>query len=351
MFILKDKRLNALIEAGLMLKRLLDEYKSGNYRSGYLHEILEQSAIENPWFTGENVLHALDGIVNDLSAETLQKWAGQYPELNIENPGKEIGVIMAGNIPLVGWRDMLCILLSGNRLRAKLSSKDKVLMKFISSLIISSYPELEQNIYFEDEGLTHFDAIIATGSNNSARYFDYYFGKYPHIIRKNRNSIAVIGKDEPVFHLELLARDIFTYFGLGCRNVSKIYVPEGYNFDSFFNAMEAYRFVINHNKYANNYEYNKAIYLVNRQEHLDNGFLLLTENQGLSSPVGVLYYEYYNDSRQIAYLIESQINNIQCVVSLQPYLNNSINFGSSQMPGLDDYADNADVLKFLINLQ
>ncbi|MDA3780729.1 MAG: aldehyde dehydrogenase, partial [Bacteroidales bacterium] len=261
-----------------------------------------------------------------------------------------VGVVTAGNIPLVGFHDMLCVLLSGNKFIAKLSSKDNKLMQVIRYYLISLNSEFEELIRFEEQKLSGFDAIIATGSNNSSRYFEYYFGKYPNIIRKNRSSIAVLTGNETIKQIKALADDIFLYFGLGCRNVSKLLLPEDYNFENLFNNIEHYAHIYNHNKYANNYDYNKSIYLMNKTKHLDNGFVLLKEDEGMSSPIAVIYFQYYKKIEDVYNYITLNKENIQCVVSDNNEIEKAIKFGDAQYPELWDYADNVDTMEFLINI-
>lgn len=247
----------------------------------------------NPWFTPANVIMSVEAIANELTEENLTVWTSAYPALNDNAAKKAIGVVMAGNIPLVGFHDFLSVLITGNRIIAKTSSKDSQLLKLIAQILCEKYPEFSDDILFTEDQIKGFDAIIATGSGNSSRYFEYYFGKYPNIIRKNRNSIAVITGNETNHELEMLGKDIFSYFGLGCRNVSKIFIPENYDFDILIKSWKPYEYVVNHNKYANNYDHNKAVYLVNREKFLDAGFVLLKEDTDISSPISVLYYEYY----------------------------------------------------------
>jgi hypothetical protein len=256
---------------------------------------------------------------------------------------------MAGNIPLVGFHDFLSVLISGNKALVKLSSNDTILLPYLTKVLFSIEPEFEDLIEFTDEKFIDFDGVIATGSNNTARYFEYYFGKYPNIIRKNRNSVAVLTGNESTEQLELLANDIFRYFGLGCRNVSKIYIPEDYNFDPFFKAMYSWRHVINQNKYMNNYDYNKAVYLMSNIPLLDNEFMLLKEDKSLSSPISILYYEYYSSMEELTSLIEVSREQIQCVVS-ECGMPGEVPFGTTQSPSLWDYADGVDTMEFLLNL-
>jgi hypothetical protein len=314
-------------------------------------QLLSSVNIYNPWFTEGNVRNAVGAIAASLNETELTAWLKPY----IADIGKKkpltVAVIMAGNIPLVGFHDMLCVLMSGNRFIGKLSSEDKLLLPFIGKVLIAIEPNFKDCIEYTENKLKDIDAVIATGSNNSARYFEYYFGKYPHIIRKNRNSVAVLTGKENVQDLRRLGEDIFRYFGLGCRNVSKLFVPEGYNFDQFYGALVDHGDVVQNNKYMNNYEYNRTVYLMSSDPTLlDNNFLLLKESQDYSSPVGVLYYEYYNDLNELNQKLKDDKDQIQCIVSESSEIENSLPLGTAQCPSLSDYADGVDTMKFLVGL-
>jgi hypothetical protein len=303
---------------------------------------------QNAWFTPENVQAALSSIATHyLNKNKLLEWVAGY-DLDRQQP-HSVGVVMAGNIPAAGFHDLLCVLLSGNRLMAKLSSQDSVLLKELASQLIRIEPRWQPFIEFS-ERLNAADAIIATGSDNSARYFRYYFGSKPHIIRQNRTSCAIIRGNEKKSELSKLGDDALLYFGLGCRNISKLFVPSGYDFTPFFESIEHLNGIIHHAKYQNNYDYNKSIYLVNRVSHLDNGFLLLTPNEALVSPVSVLYYEEYLDLPDLQEKINSQRNKLQCIVSGESWFPGSLPLGTAQSPALSDYADGIDTLAFLMGL-
>ncbi|HET8752877.1 MAG TPA: acyl-CoA reductase, partial [Salinimicrobium sp.] len=266
-------------------------------------ELLEQrisSAVHhNGWFTRENIVFSLQQWSKALSEENLEKWLSEY-NFEEKNP-KRIGIIMAGNIPLVGFHDFLCVLISGNKALVKLSSNDKLLLPVLADYLIAIAPEWKNYVQFISEGekMENFDAVIATGSNNTARYFEYYFSTKPSIIRKNRNSVAVLTGKETKAEMALLAEDIFRYYGLGCRNVSKLFVPENYDFKELFEAIYPWNSIINQAKYANNYDYNKAVYLMSSFKLLENGFLILKEDESLSSPLAVLFYEKYDDLEEV----------------------------------------------------
>jgi hypothetical protein len=290
-----------------------------------------------------NVKKAITAISDELTLENLKNWTGNYPMLNERTVPLRVGLIMAGNIPLVGFHDFLSVLISGNNLIAKTSSKDNELIRFISNMLCDINPLFSERIEFTEGTLQNFDIVIATGSDNSSRYFEYYFGKYPNIIRRNRNSIAIIEGDETAAELENLGTDIFSYFGLGCRNVSKIYCPEGYDLKKMCEHWNSFSEVIAHSKYANNYDFNKAVYVVNRESFHDTGYLLLKEDLRLSSPVSVLYYEYYESQDAVRQQTENLKEKIQCIVG-----RGNIPFGKAQSPHLWDYADGIDTIEFLL---
>jgi hypothetical protein len=302
----------------------------------------------NAWFQPEEVSRSLSSLKEMLNPEAVEKW---FEQIKVTESPKNIGMILAGNIPMVGFHDIICVLATGNTAVIKLSSSDNILLPALLKQLVIIEPALSERIVFT-ERLKDFDAIIATGSNNSSRYFDYYFGKVPNIIRKNRNSIAVLNGKERAEDITLLGHDIFDYFGLGCRNVSKIYLPEGYEIRNFFEPLEVFQPVINHFKYNNNYDYNKSIYLVNSAAHFDNGFLLLKEDAGLSSPLAVLYYEYYKNLEELNEKLIPMQDDIQCVVTnMELQLDSdTVTFGQSQHPALWDYADNVNTITFLNSL-
>lgn len=307
-------------------------------------ELAVQARNNNSWFTLENVRTAWNVVRNYLLKSNLENWLKDYNFAH--NKPKNIGVVMAGNIPLVGFHDFLSVIISGHILHAKLSQDDSILLKLIIKWIDEISPVLGQNIKIV-ERLNGVDAVIATGSNNTARYFEYYFKEIPHIIRKNRTSIAVLTGKETDQEVEALGDDIFTYFGLGCRNVSKIFVPDGFDFVGFLNKLETHNNIVHHHKYNNNYEYNKAIFLVNGEKFLDNGFLLVKESQDLSSPVGVLNYEFYSSEKTLQERVLILQNEIQCKAGNVDFIENVVSFGKTQSPTLNDYADGVNVLLFL----
>ncbi len=313
-----------------------------------LDKAIADSIHYNGWFTKENIYFSLAQWAKALQLENLESWLEPYDFAN-NKQSKKIAIIMAGNIPLVGFHDFLSVLISGHQALLKLSSNDKLLLPALIDYLKSIEPEFENAIEIADEKLPNFDAVIATGSNNTARYFEYYFSKKPHIIRKNRNSVAILTGEESNEDLKNLGEDIFRYYGLGCRNVSKLFVPENYDFKTFFEAIYEWNPIINQHKYANNYDYNKAVYLMSEQKLFDNNFLILKEDDGFSSPIGCLFYERYSDKNQLEKILKEKEENLQCIVS-KNLEDDHINFGSTQQPQLYDYADNVDTLAFLSNL-
>jgi hypothetical protein len=306
----------------------------------------EAGAVNN-WFTSENVRTALDGLATMLNDEKLKEWVSSYKFREVE--ARKVGVVMAGNIPLVGFHDMLCVLMSGHTMHAKLSSQDSVLMKNIAKVLTDIEPGFSEQILFADR-LNNVDAVIATGSNNSARYFKFYFGKVPNIIRQNRSSAAILTGQESQEQLGLLGRDVLQYFGLGCRNVSKLYVPEGYTFDYFFQSIEYMKTLLQHHKYLNNYDYNKSIFLINKVEHFDNGFLMLRESENMFSPISVLHFERYSGIGDLQARLAKWNDQVQILIGNHDIIPEAVPFGEAQCPTVMDYADGVDTMEFLLNL-
>ena len=307
-----------------------------------LQHKMEEAWQKNKWFTIENTLLALENIADRfLNKQKLNQWLSDYP---VDHSKKKVGVIMAGNIPLVGFHDFLCLILSGHSAKIKLSSKDDVLLPYLMTMINTLDDEVLKDTALEDQ-LKGMDAYITTGSNNTSRYFLYYFGKYPHLIRGHRNGVAVLTGKETGEEIHRLGKDIFSFFGLGCRNVSKLYVPKNYDFSFLLENLSAYQSIIQHNKYKNNYDYHRTVLLLNKTPHLANDFLMLVESEKIASPVASLYYEFYEDENELNGKLESHQENIQCIVGLK-----GIPYGTSQSPELWDYADGVDTMKFLSGL-
>ena len=318
-----------------------------------LKEKIEAAVHHNGWFTLENVLFAMEQWSAALTEENLQKWLSKY-DFSQVTP-KTVGVIMAGNIPLVGFHDFISVLISGHKVLVKQSSNDKLLLPVLADYLIAIAPEFRDFIEILPDSkdgaskMTNFDAVIATGSNNTARYFEYYFADKPSIIRKNRNSVAVLTGKETSEELAALGEDIFRYYGLGCRNVSKLYVPKTYNFNAFFEAIYSWNPIINQAKYANNYDYNKAVYLMSLSKLLENGFLMLKEDENFGSPIATLFYERYSDLNSLKETLKAKEEAIQCIVS-KGIMEDEIAFGKTQQPQLWEYADKVDTIEFLKKL-
>ncbi len=349
-----QQRISHFTELGRFLGQFINEgFKIEEQNPAYtslsedFEEQINMAVHYNGWFTRENILFSLEQWSLALTQENLDKWLSSY---NLENESDNtVAIIMAGNIPLVGFHDFLSVLISGNKVIVKQSSNDHKLLPLIARFLILIEPAYEDRIKFTEGRLDYFDAVIATGSNNTARYFEYYFKGKPSIIRKNRNSVAVLTGDESREQLVALGEDIFRYFGLGCRNVSKLYVPRGYDFDAFYKALSPWERLLDHAKYANNYDYNKAVYLMSKFKFLDNGFLILKEDAGFGSPIGSVFYESYSSREQLDNILNLNKENLQCVVTVgnEP---KTVNFGQTQHPSLWDYADDVDTLAFLESL-
>lgn len=339
------QRIGAFVQVGEFIKRHFNEaYASGeeNLHLG-LKELIKMAEIYNGWFIDRFQQHAMLNIADMLRTEELEKFTKEVPEEN-HHP-KTVAIICAGNIPMVAFHDILCVLISGNNALIKLSSDDNVLLPFFLKLLVHYEPDFEKQIAFSDGKLSNFKAVIATGSNNTAGYFDFYFGKYPNIIRKNRSSVAILNGTETKEELTLLGRDIFYYFGLGCRNVSQLLVPENWEPSAFFEAMFDFSFVVDNKKYANNYDYNRAVYLLGNEPFLDNNFLILKADNQIHAPISVVFYFKYKNEEELNAFLKEKEKEIQCVVG-----KNHIPFGNSQSPVITDYADNVNTLNFLLHL-
>lgn len=310
--------------------------------------LIENTHIENPWFIKEYVQHTFNQIGNSLSEKQLQAWTNLYSAEDLNNETTQtIAVVMAGNIPLVGFHDFLSVLISGHKILIKQSSKDPLIFE-ISNILCEIDSDFIPYINFAKDKLENFDAIIATGSNNTKRYFEYYFSKYPSIIRGHRNSVAVITGNESEDDLKKLANDVFLYFGMGCRNISKIYIPLDYPVKKLIEAFLGYEdILLNHHKYFNNYEYYKSIYLINREVFLDSGFFIMKQDPQLSPPLSVVYWEEYSSKKSLLNTLNETKNNVQCIVCEDETIS-TIPFGEAQNPSWNDYADGIDVVSFLL---
>lgn len=309
-------------------------------------EVLLRAQSRNAWFTEENVRHMLRSLAAMLDPGALRHWLAGYPDIERERGTKTIGLITAGNIPLVGFHDLLCVLLSGHHVRVKLSSDDAGLTTAVVDLLHLIAPDLAASVTLAEGKLGEVDAVIATGSNNTARYFEHYFGHLPRIIRKNRTSVAVLDGTETDEELTGLGEDLFRYFGLGCRNVSKLYVPQDFDLDRVFKAIHPWASLSLHNKWVNNYEYHKAIWLMDRVPLLENGSVLFKEDAGLHSPLGSIYYERYAQRSAVNDALNARQEHIQCVVA-----HGQVPFGQAQCPGPQDYADGVDTMRFLLSMR
>lgn len=345
----KTERLRALALLGEHLRAGKDEY---------LEATIKRTAMHNGWFTEANQRQAITAIAEQmLQPEKLASWLAQYV-LPDTTAAQRIGLVLAGNLPLVGFHDLLCVVVAGHRSVVKLSEKDPYLLP----ALLRAWKQLEPRMadYFDIvPRLESFDAVIATGSNNSARYFEAYFGKYPHIIRRNRNAVAVLTGEETPEQLAALGRDVFDYYGLGCRNVAKLYLPAGYSFTPLLEALHEYREVVLNTKYKNNFDYNYALLVLNKEPFEANGCILLREAEGLSSPIANLHYEYYADLTTLGQELTKRREAIQLVVkdaaTYLPFPANAevppvFAFGEAQQPALDDYADGVDTMAFLLGL-
>ena len=334
-----DEKIDSLAQLGTYLKKFDDRLRAHMHRAEHA----------NPWFTIDNQENAISAIAHEfLDADRLKNWMSEY-HLSDANQ-QTVGVIAAGNIPLVGFHDVLSVFMSGNVAQIKISDRDPHLIPFV----LKKLGEIHQGTidYFDvRDTLSGFDAVIATGSNNSARYFNQYFGKYPHIIRKNRNGVAILTGEESTDELKAFGKDVFQYFGLGCRNVSHIFIPEHYNFEALNEAFLPYSHTLNHSKYRNNFDHNLAIFLLNRVPYLNIESVLLVEDENIISPIGCLYYSKYKDLAQLSSDLNAKKEGLQCVVSgiEIPSLTTS-KFGEAQTPSLTDYADGMDTMQFLTSL-
>lgn len=340
-------RIGALVKIGEAIERVV-RHQPSTAAEQRLMEVVSSCKNSNGWFTTDFVEHRLKQISTTLCADILEKWLNSY-ELKVGEP-KNVLCVLAGNIPLAGFDDLLAVLITNNRFVGKLSSDDKILFPAVLSLITEVAPEFEPQISIAVAKVNDVDAVIATGSNNTARYFEYYFGKYPHIIRKNRNSIAVLTGDESAQELANLGDDVFTYYGLGCRNVTKLFVPRGFQLNSLFESwVDRGESLMNNTKYMNNYEYHRTLFLLNSEQFLDNNFFIVKEDIQLVSPPGVLYFEYYDTIEEVKNYVATNRGQIQIVVGNTNEVAD-VPLGNAQLTMPWDYADGVDTLDFLNRL-
>ena len=332
-----EKQLQALSQLRLFLEELLENN---------MEEVANSCLLENKWFTSDSISNSVKGILNYLDPESLDQWINKE-NITITQDPRKIGIIMAGNIPAVGFHDLLCSYITGNITKVKLSSQDQYLMHLIINKITEFNPDSPIEIV---EKVNDIEAVIATGSNNSARYFSYYFSKYPHIIRKNRNSAALIYNSITDIELEHLSHDIFSYFGLGCRSVSKLYIEKGFDLPRLDVMTKPYSSIIHHNKYINNYEYQRSLLLINKVPHLDFGNLMIRENTDFATPVSVVNYEFFDNNEQLTSELKGKSELIQCIVGPEDNSISTVKYGKSQSPELWDYADNINTIEFIKSL-
>lgn len=336
-------RREAFVAAGAFIRRHFqgERLTAEEPLHSALDEVIAAAHVRNNWFIPRFTNTAVSRIGEMLTAEGIDAlMAGRSAPTR-----RTVAIICAGNVPMVGFHDIMCTVLAGHRALIRLSSDDDVLLPFFLRLLVHYEPGLEPQIAFAAGKLTAFDAVIATGSDNTASHFHYYFGKYPHIIRKNRTSVAVLDGTETEAELHRLGEDIFLYFGLGCRNVSKLLVPRDYTFDAFFPAMMDYSFVTDNKKYGNNYDYHRALYLFGKHPFLDNNFMIVKEDAALHAPVSVVYYERFASASAVEEYLSAHTNELQCKVG-----RGYTGFGYSQRPVITDFADHVDTISFLVNL-
>jgi hypothetical protein len=341
--------IKGFVQLGQLMNALSEGKEWDGYHTGVTEEEynrlnveINKQAIYNGWFTPENVRQSFGGIATWLKEEELASWVANYSYSQVP---RKIAIIMAGNIPLVGFHDFLSVLISGNTAVCKLSSDDNKLLPILGAHLIEFVPELKERLFFSTGRLPAFDAVIATGSDNSIKYFEEYFGKYPHIFRKNRTSLAILDGSETKEDLEELGKDVFSYFGLGCRNVSHLILPKDFLIDRVFEGLFSHKDIVLHKKYGNNYDYHKAVYLLNKHELLDNNFILLRETEDLHSPLAMLHYHRYKAPEDVTNYITKHAEDIQAIVG-----KGYIPFGKAQSPGLMDYADGVDIMAWLSKL-
>lgn len=344
-----EQRIQAFVQLGKVLGALANNSEWPGFELGLTQEeydsalqVVQNQVPYNGWFTPDNVSLALNNWSNALEEDNLKAWVSEYDLSNVEM--QTVAIICAGNIPMVGFHDILCVLISGHKAMIKLSSDDARLIPLALYLIMKWQPAMKEQIQWAEGKLEKFDRIIATGSDNTSRYFHTYFDKYPNIIRQTRTSVAILNGTESAEELHALGRDIFDYFGLGCRNVCKVYFPQGYDINTLIAALLPFQEMAKHNKYANNYDYNKAVWLLNREDLLENGFMLFKQDKGIIAPTGSLFYEYYREKNELLSELGQLQDRIQCIVG-----HGHIPFGKAQCPTLRDYADNIDVMRFLIS--
>jgi len=309
-------------------------------------DAIQKTVSVNPWFREEDIVKALQNLRPWLTRESLEEWCAAYVIEDRPDIRARVALVMAGNIPLVNFHDALAILIQGHQLLSKTASRDPFLFPALAQELIKINPDFERDIQCENGLLKDFDAVIATGSNNATRYFSYYFGKYPHIIRHNRSSIAVLDGTETDEQIEAFGADVFDYFGMGCRNISLFLLPENMDVTRLAGAWKSWTSIGNHGSYFNNYEYRKAVLLINSRPHLDSGFFLMEENESLHSPIGVLHYARYRNPKHLQNMLGELAADTQVCYGFQ---DERVLPGTGQAPALMDYPDGVDTMAFLKN--
>lgn len=344
-----EQRIQTFVQLGQALQNFSEKKDWPGYVCGLteeefngMNEVIESAHTFNGWFTAANVRQALRAWANELTSEKLRAWTSN---VSFAEKPKVVAIICAGNIPIVGFHDILSVLITANKALIKLSSDDPILIPALLKIAGKFENDFDLNYSFSRGKLEDFEAVIATGSNSTAVHFHNYFGKYPNIIRQNRNSVAILDGSETSEQLEKLGHDLFDYFGLGCRNVTKLYLPVDFDLDRIFNGIFSFQSIATHNKYANNYDYNKAVWLLNNEDLLENGFVIFKEDKNIASPVASVFYERYENKEALLQHLDNHADQIQCIVG-----NDFIPFGNSQCPTLTDYADNVNTLDFLNSL-
>ncbi len=346
-----EQRIQAFVALGLEIRQLLEDPESQalNVRQQQLKKLAANLYLSNAWFSPDQVELALQGLVRLLDEDALRGWLESYKSSLDKPSAATIGVVMAGNLPAVGFHDFLCVLLSGRKITAKLSSDDRLLLPALAAMLVAIEPGFANDIHFSDGKLLPFEAIIATGSNNSSRYFEYYFAQYPRIIRRSRTSVAILNGLETEADLALLANDVFSFYGMGCRSVTHVFLPEGFSPIRFLEQCGQWSHLQHHSKFFHNYEYHRAGFLINQIAHFDNGFLILKEDAAWQSPVAVLHYSMYTNYEDVKSEILQRREEVQVVAMLKPDKDlQAVPFGTTQMPGPADYADGVDTLQFIL---
>jgi len=350
-----EERIQILIHLG---KRLLEE-------DDYYMAVAKRCAYENPWFTVENIQLATRSIANAyLSEPHLRKWMDHYKLGAIPLP-KNVALVLSGQTPLEGFHDVLCVFVMGHYSQIKLADSDKYLLPYLVKLMKEKDEASRREDrdmfakYFEFvERLKDFDAVIAANSNKkSDRYFKTYFGKYPHIIRQQKNGVAILEGKETSEDLKALAKDVFQYFGLSNRSVAKLYVPKDYDFQLLLEVFHQHNKLVLNSKYKNNFDYNTALLMMNSVPYLSNGAIVLKEDTAFQSRIATLHYEFYTDKKVLVNTLLESEDAIACVVSIQDLPKGleekeivTIPFGTAHELDLMNYGDGVDTMDFLLTL-